>query len=975
MPGKRPLSTNDQEHLRLLKALRESELLREFSALLASSLDPSHILQVLVKRTTDVCDVERCAVWLLDEARSLFVPSAYHLSATHLKKHDIERAEQIWQHSSLALDHPVIHRLLHENSTQILNDMRQEPGLEILAEKFFIRSILLVALRREDRTVGIMSLDNPGKRCTFSQDQQQLAHAIGQQASVAIGNAHLYQQAQAERRRAERLIGRAQSIYQVAMAVNSGENLTKILDIAAEQLVHGLDAKGAAIALLEADALSVVSTTGLCPSPSTPRLLAPALTDLPHCLTAILEAAPCFVTTQQVEGAEQLWYRQLGLENVMVIPLMVGRQHTNGEHANSLPGTDPTHSAGFAFVNYAPSHRHPTPGQYAFAQDIAAQCALAIEKNNLLARAHQSAVLANERANTLNAVFNAMTEGITLLNLDGQVVISNKAASHFLGVPLSTTEPLDTLLQRYPTYTLQGQPLRPEDFPLARALRGEQIRGERFMTRRADGSERSLDVNVAQMFDSEGRQIGLVSAFRDITEQVRVERRIRQALETMLHAVKTVSGITDIGVILQNVLEMTLTALNSERGVIQLYDHEQQEFTSIMSLGFSPEEEAQWVEDQQNWLEPGEGQYAGFRRQLLDGHATLINEEQCPEQPNPFKNTMILATPIIHNNHLLGVMMLDRSASGKRVTGQLPALSQTPPMRPFNIWDLAIIEGIAQFAGLAIEQARWQQEAEIARTNEEMMRASNDLKDEFLDITAHEFRTPLTVILAYSQMMERILRRHSEVTPEVRDKLNESLSTIEVQAHQLTNIVNTFLEVTRLNRGQIVLSTEKIDLEEVVKQAVTDHSSISPIHHIQYSTTQSERPFLLLGDKARLLQILANLLQNAIKYSPQGGPVTVTLSQGEDDAGEPIIEVRVKDCGIGIPLDAQPRLFERFYRAPNIESSKTRGVGLGLYVVAEFMRLHSGTIRVESSGIIGEGSCFILTLPLLVESNISEGTT
>ena len=109
-------------------------------------------------------------------------------------------------------------------------------------------------------------------------------------------------------------------------------------------------------------------------------------------------------------------------------------------------------------------------------------------------------------------------------------------------------------------------------------------------------------------------------------------------------------------------------------------------------------------------------------------------------------------------------------------------------------------------------------------------------------------------------------------------------------------------------------------------------------------------------------------MQNAIKYSPPGTPVTVSLHQHRSPTGQWQAEVSVKDSGIGVPKEAQPHLFERFYRAPNTGASQTRGVGLGLYVVAEFLRLHGGSIRVESSGVIGEGSRFIFTLPLLENS-------
>ena len=252
------------------------------------------------------------------------------------------------------------------------------------------------------------------------------------------------------------------------------------------------------------------------------------------------------------------------------------------------------------------------------------------------------------------------------------------------------------------------------------------------------------------------------------------------------------------------------------------------------------------------------------------------------------------------------------------------------------------------------------------------MRKSNALKDEFLAITAHEFRTPLTVILAHSQMMARTLRRTEDVEPKLREKFNESIAIIDVQTHQLTNIVNTFLEVTRLNRGQIELNWEIINLADIVKQTVDNYAATSPIHQISYTIVSCEKPYLVLGDNARLLQIFANLLHNAIKYSSLGGPIVVRLEQYTTDEGKGMIEIDVKDAGIGIPPDAQPHLFKRFYRAPNIEASKVRGIGLGLYVVAEFLRLHGGTIRVESSGVIGEGSCFILTLPLLERNHQAE---
>ncbi len=963
---------DSQEHSRLLKALRESELLRELSELLASSLDLTHILQVLVKRTTEVCDVERCTVWLLNEAGTNFLPAAYHLSTQNVKNQFRQSMDRVWNHSSLPVDNPLIQHLLAEKGMLFLENVQTEPGMQVIAKNFFVRSVLLVALIRENRSVGMMTLDNPGQSTTSSQEQQQLARAIGQQAAIAIDNARLYQEAKAEHRHGEHLIERAQAIYQVAMAANSGEELPQVLTIAEHHLKCVLGAHSAVITLLEKDYLIPIH---LLRSPSetpTTKTLTQSITDLPYCQSTIQNSTPQpqFVTKQQFSGREAVWFQLLGMENVMIIPFIIGSIGSSPKQAHTTSNETNTprrgHCVGFAFVNYTNTTFHPEQGHYTFARDIAAQCGLAIEKARILSEARQAVALANERANTLDAVFNAMTEGLIVLDLQGKVILSNSTVSRYISLKRNAKKKLTSFLQQQPTYTLSGQPLPNEDFPLNRALRGERIRGERFLSKRADGSEYAIEVNIAPLLDNDEHKIGIVSAFRDITEQVRVERRIRLALDTMLHAAEAVSGITDIREILYRVLAMTLTALNSDRGVVQLYDQEQRTFTPLLSVGFTREEVEQWLAEQKEWFSPDENQRPDFHLQLMEGHATLVSDEHDLDRPGYVQQTMLLVAPITHNKHLLGIMMLDRSSIYRKdIDPQRPGATLPLPVLEFNAWDMAVVEGIAQFAGLAIEQTHWQQEAEIARTNEATMRESNALKDEFLAITAHEFRTPLTIILAHSQMMSRLLRKATDVNPALKERLFESISIVEEQTHQLTNIVNTFLEVTRLNRGQINLTNEIINLEDIVKETVAQHSATSTIHHLSYYADTTKRPYLLRGDKARLLQIFANLLQNAIKYSPLGGPIRISLNQHLSAEGKKFIEAVVEDKGIGIPQDAQIHLFERFYRAPNAGGGQVRGVGLGLYVVAEFLRLHGGTIRVESSGVAGEGSRFILTLPSL----------
>lgn len=961
---------SSQEHSQLLKALRESELLRELSELLASSLDPTHILQVLVRRTAEACDVERCAVWLLDESQAYLHPSAYHLSTPSRASKSTQIADRLWYNSSISFDDPIISRLLDNNGMLFLEDASTEVSIHSIAKKLSVCSVLFIALVREDRPVGMMSLDNPSQTLTFTREQQQLARAIGQQAAVAIDNARLYQQAQSERRRAEQLVEHSQSIYQVAMAVNSGEDLPRVLEIATQQLAQGTDALNAAITLSDKDVLTLANTIPAPMISTKPdQRLIPSLSLLPHCQTAVTNESPIFVPTGQMSKMERQWFRQLGMENVMIVPLILGvqdKQECMGAEQREQQHPQAKRCIGFAFASYPRSASAPNQVKRTFARDIAAQCALAIEKARILAEAQQAVALATERANTLDAVFNAMTEGILVIDMQGQIILSNNTASRFVSLSPNVVQHLTTYLKHNPAYTFYGQPIQAEDFPLIRALEGERIRGERFISKRKDGSEYAIEVNIASLLDSQKKQIGIVSAFRDITEQARAEQRIRHALDTMLHAAEEVSGISDIREILHRVLAMTLDALNCERGVVQLYNQKTHIFQPWVSVGFFLQDVDPWLAEQKCWPSPENCQDASFYTRLLEGHACMVDVRQPRDQKQVSVPPMVLAAPIMHSNRLLGVMLLDRTARMKQqVQRYEQGATHSLPAFGFSAWDMAVVEGIGQFAGLAIEQTRWKQEAEIARTNEASMRESNELKDEFLAITAHEFRTPLTVILTSSQMMSRQLRKTPSITPELKTRLDEGLSSIEEQTHHLTNIVNTFLEVTRLNRGQIVLTEEDIQLEEVLKETIAHHSRTLTNHSIHSHIEPSKHPYILRGDKARLLQIFANLLQNAIKYSPFGGPITVSMGQCVDSKGKGMIKVCIEDKGIGVPKEAQPYLFERFYRAPNIGGNQVRGVGLGLYLVAEFLSLHGGSIHVESDGVVGEGSRFIFTLPLL----------
>ncbi|HEX4715910.1 MAG TPA: ATP-binding protein, partial [Ktedonobacteraceae bacterium] len=905
---------------------------------------------------------------LLEEPWNRFRPITYYIDSPELAREMQKSADAIWRRSSLPIDDPVIQRLLAEGGMLALEDLRTEESVHALAETFQTHSILLIALIRDGRPVGMMSLDDPGQTHAFSREQQQLARAIGQQASVAIDNARLYQQAHAQQQRAENLIERARAIYQVAMTVNSGEELPAVLQLATNHLVRGLGANDGMALLLE-DGDTTLHPVGPAAHPLSDSF-SPAnlsLDYLPNFQRAISTGKPILISVKQAEEQEVAWLQQFDLKTILVVPLM-GSSPQRGAHwdlsgkpkeALPIEGEETQladlYCPGLIAIHYN-RHRRPTRGEYAFAQDIAAQCALAIEKARLLTEAQQAANLANERANTLDAVFQAMTEGITVFTPDEQVLTQNHAAAHFLGVPLHSSASIETFLQQHPTYTLDGHLVSHENFLLTRALRGmTEVRGERLLMTRADGILRVIEITATPLRNTSKQQIGLVTAFRDITVQVQAEQSIHQALEAFLHIAEAVSYSTDIGEILHSVLTEALATLHCKRGMVYLFQQAHATFEPLLALGFSPAEEALWRQEQQAWLDPVEGQTDGFFTQIMQGHSILISKEH---QPHAFAETVVLAAPIQHDQQILGLILLERS---------LASTTSTPPSVGFTNWDSAIVEGIAQLAGVAMDQARWQQEAIKARANAAAMREADTMKNEFLAITAHEFRNPLTVILARSQSAQRALRRaKTGATPTPASSVDDHLETIIGQTKQLNNIVTTFLDAARINQGQFSLKTASVDLGKIARQVIADQQNLVERHTLHCVMADEQQPYLVMGDQARLAQIIANLVENAIKYSPLGGSVTVSLRRYQNEQSPALIEVSVKDQGMGIPPDAQARLFERFYRVPHVVGSETRGVGLGLYIVANLVQMHGGEIHVESSGVPGEGSCFRFTLPELV---------
>ncbi|MBC8087473.1 MAG: response regulator [Phycisphaerae bacterium] len=224
------------------------------------------------------------------------------------------------------------------------------------------------------------------------------------------------------------------------------------------------------------------------------------------------------------------------------------------------------------------------------------------------------------------------------------------------------------------------------------------------------------------------------------------------------------------------------------------------------------------------------------------------------------------------------------------------------------------------------------------------------MKDEFLTTLSHELRTPLNAILGWSQVL--LLQRPNE------KELQDGLHTIERNARAQTQIIEDLLDMSRIVSGKVRLDMHNTDVAAVVASAVETVKPAAEAKGVLLETNLDHTVGVVSGDAGRLQQVFWNLLNNAVKFTPRGERVSVTLKSAITG-----IEIYVQDTGDGIGADFLPHMFDRFRQADASTTRRHGGLGLGLAIVKQLIELHGGTVRAYSPGK-GRGATFIVTLPL-----------
>ena len=365
---------------------------------------------------------------------------------------------------------------------------------------------------------------------------------------------------------------------------------------------------------------------------------------------------------------------------------------------------------------------------------------------------------------------------------------------------------------------------------------------------------------------------------------------------------------------------------------------------------------------------PGEGRPAAAAYHRLLGD--VVRVEAADHEPS--RETVGFEYPLARNQGALGALRSGRASivrpdhmtgvleqhvralglqvlafapvrSGNDLHGFLVATARDAPS--VDRRELSLLEMLARMTGLALINAEHMQ---TQREHADRMENLEKVKSHFLNLVSHELRSPLTVALGYVSMLDE--EALGPLTPQSRSVL----PIVIAKLNEIEMLVEQMLETSRLEET-LVLNRERVDLRELCREVVgTIRPLVDGRHSIEL--VEPEEQVVVFADRSRIGTILANLLGNAIKYSPEGGLVICEISR-QGDGGR----VSVSDQGLGISEADMPRLFTRFGRILTPENQGIPGTGLGLYLSREVARQHGGDITVKSH--VGLGSTFTLSLP------------
>jgi signal transduction histidine kinase len=242
----------------------------------------------------------------------------------------------------------------------------------------------------------------------------------------------------------------------------------------------------------------------------------------------------------------------------------------------------------------------------------------------------------------------------------------------------------------------------------------------------------------------------------------------------------------------------------------------------------------------------------------------------------------------------------------------------------------------------------------------ERLTEADRVKSNFLATVSHELRTPLTSVIGYSEMLLE------GIAGPLNDEQREYVRTVMEKGDQLLQLITGILDISRMEAGQMKFEKLPFDLAEIVSVALSTIAPHARQKKLNLSCDLPDDLPRLLGDRDKIRQVLLNLMGNAVKFTPEGGSISILATPFVDGPAS-VVRVGVRDTGIGVAPEHQQRVFDPFFQVDNSSTREYGGTGLGLNIVRRFIEAHTGRVWVESEP--GKGAAFYFTLPMAPESD------
>ncbi|TMB03061.1 MAG: GAF domain-containing protein [Deltaproteobacteria bacterium] len=523
----------------------------------------------------------------------------------------------------------------------------------------------------------------------------------------------------------------------------------------------------------------------------------------------------------------------------------------------------------------------------------------------------------------LKTVLDRMPAGVIIGEApDGRLLLANRQAEQIWGRPIALGAGTAEYREYRGFHPGDGRPYEPEEWPLARSIaKGEVVTEEEIDFLRSDGTRGTMFVSSAPIETPDRRIVSAVATFHDITERKRAD----SAQRFLAEASATLASSFDYRTTVAAVVRLAVPLLGDACFLDEV--GEDGEFRRLEVAFAHPKH--QGLADRVRLLAPRPGSRTPQARVLESGQPLLL-AELADLEPQDSEESMeilrvagfrsMMVVPLLARGQHFGALTFARAAQGG----------------PYSSVDLAFAEEIGRRTALAIDNARLYQHA----------RSATRTRDELIAAVSHDLRSPLATIVTAAELLSR-----SEAPDEKRRRWVESLRK---SADSMKHLIEDLLDIARIEAGRLSIEEQRCAVGALLGEALDLMQPLAQQKRLRLERQVPGREFDVRCDRPRILRVLSNLIGNSIKFTSEGGAITVRAERGDGEA-----RFSVTDTGSGIAADELPHLFERFWQA---RKTARLGAGLGLAISKGIVEAHSGKIWAESE--FGKGSTFFFTLPL-----------